>query len=121
MGRKVLWTILGILPTYGDALEDLITATIELNELPSGLHSNGNWNNPDKGSTKSKEKINLKKSDLGDLLESRQVPEGSELDAHEKHVALLEKVIRFGLNQSQYLIDVQVFMIILLLLFSRVL
>ena len=37
-----------------------------------------------------------------------EVEDGSELEAQQKHAALLEKVIRFGLNQSQYLIDVQV-------------
>ena len=39
---------------------------------------------------------------------ARDVPTGAELEAQQKHAALLERVIRFGLNQSQYLIDVQV-------------
>ena len=95
---------------YGDQLDDLIRATIELNELPSALDtSNGDWQSLE---AQSKGQINSrqvpKRGDFEELLESRGVPTGAELDAHEKHAALLEKVIRYGLNQSQFLIDVQV-------------
>ena len=46
---------------------------------------------------------------LEPIVTSRQeVPVGSDLAAQQKHAAILEKVIQFGLNQSQHLIDVQV-------------
>ena len=48
-------------------------------------------------------------SDITRINEVETAPyEGSELEAQQKHAELLEKVIRFGLSQSQYLIDVQV-------------
>jgi len=40
----------------------------------------------------------------------RLSPEDEErLTSEQKHADLLEKVIKFGLNQSQYLIEIQVF------------
>ena len=112
MNGVILVLLAGTLSVYGDQLDDLIRATIELNELPSALDtSNGDWQSLE--AAQSKGQINSrqvpKRGDFEDLLlESRTVPTGAELDAHEKHAALLEKVIRYGLNQSQFLIDVQV-------------
>ena len=81
--HKSKWS--GASPGRADGLEDLIQASRDAN---GGLPAAG--------------------FKAADSLEARQVPEGSDLDANEKHAALLEKVIRYGLNQSQYLIDVQV-------------
>ncbi len=44
-----------------------------------------------------------------DLLSSRLSPEDEEkLTSEQRHADLLERVIKFGLNQSQHLIEVQV-------------
>jgi hypothetical protein len=44
-----------------------------------------------------------------DLLSSRlSIEDEEKLTSEQKHADLLEKVIKFGLNQSQYLIEVQV-------------